>query len=48
VAAWRDDPVIAARATRYLLFAVYAAAMLGLLGMILWRLWTEVLGAWPT
>ena len=26
---------------------IYAAAGLGLLGVILWKLWTEVLAQWP-
>lgn len=45
MAAWHEPRRVP---VHWFAFTVYAAAMLGLLCMILWRLWTEVLGAWPT
>jgi len=44
VAAYRDR---ARGRTTWVAFAIYLAAGLGLLGMILWKVWTEALAAWP-
>jgi hypothetical protein len=47
VAAYRDRPGVSVRFYVGLAYALWLAAILALLGIVLWRLWTEVLHAWP-
>ena len=47
VAAWHD-PAVRSHGTAFRVFmAVYVAAMLGVILIVIHGLWTEVLAAWP-
>jgi hypothetical protein len=45
MAAWRDErPGVSVRFYVGLAYGLWLSAILVLLGIVLWRLWTEVLG----
>ena len=47
MAAWHDPGVRAGRASFRIFLALYLLAALGVCGLVIHGLWTEVLNAWP-